>query len=109
MHEMFESAARAAGDLAGVFEYDGDTGYFYLYVTDEGCHKVADAIHILSGEPDFSESDLSVRWDAEEHKVGLFIKGVLWAAFDSRGRIKYGGGYKVGGAPSMPASTELGF
>jgi hypothetical protein len=29
--EMFDSSIRSAGDLAGVFEYDGETGYFYLY------------------------------------------------------------------------------
>jgi hypothetical protein len=34
-NEMFESASRANGDLAGVFEYDGETGYFYLYETKE--------------------------------------------------------------------------
>lgn len=27
--EMFDSSTRSKGDLAGVFEYDGETGYFY--------------------------------------------------------------------------------
>jgi hypothetical protein len=29
--EIFVSSVRSTGDLAGVFEYDGETGYFYLY------------------------------------------------------------------------------
>jgi hypothetical protein len=29
--KMVESAVRSVGDQAGVFEYDGDTGHFYLY------------------------------------------------------------------------------
>jgi len=53
---MFDSAAQSGGNLAGVFEYDGDTGYFYLYRTkgEEG-RKVVVAIWILNGTPDFSE------------------------------------------------------
>lgn len=33
---IFESATRSAGDLAGVFEHDDDTGYFYLYDLSRG-------------------------------------------------------------------------
>jgi hypothetical protein len=29
--DIFDSSVRSDGDLAGVFEYDGQTGYFYLY------------------------------------------------------------------------------
>lgn len=110
MEEIFDSAVRAAGDLAGVFEYDGETGYFYLYATGGGAgQKVLDSIHILSGELNFMESEISVRWDAKDEKVGLFIKGVLWAIFDSRRGAKYGGNYKAGGTPSMPSGMECGF
>lgn len=110
MAEIFDSAVRPAGDLAGVFESDGDTAYFYLYATggDTG-QKVLDSIHVFSGEPDFAEADVSVRWDSEEQKVGLFIKGVLWAAFDCTRRTKYGGSYKLGGKPSLPSGAEVGF
>ena len=53
MEEIFESSVRSAGDLAGVFEFDGDTSYFYLYRVDasEG-NKVLDAIKVSVGEPD---------------------------------------------------------
>lgn len=110
MHEIFESAVRSTGDMAGIFEYDGETGYFYLYATggDSG-RKVLDSIHVLSGDSDFSEADVSVRWDSDERKVGLFIRDVLWAAFDSGRECRYGGSYKRGGRPSLPPGTDVGF
>lgn len=107
---MFESCVRTAGDLAGVFEYDSGTAYFYLYETrSERGKKVLDSIHILSGQGDFAEADVSVRWDQREEKVGLFIRDVLWAAFDGVRRAKYGGGYQAGTTPSLPAEARSGF
>src|SRR5438552_3008968 len=93
--EMFESAVRSAGDHAGVFEYDGETGYFYLYQT-KGAQgqKVLDAIRVMIGTAHFDESDVVVRWDAAERAVGLFIRGNLWAAFDATTGTKYGGDYQ---------------
>ena len=62
--ELFDSAVRSRGDLAGVFEYDGETAYFYLYdVTREQEHRIVDAIHVLSGESDLTAQDVEVRWD----------------------------------------------
>ena len=29
--DIFDSSIRRAGNLAGVFEYDGENAYFYLY------------------------------------------------------------------------------
>lgn len=85
--EVFESCVRSAGDLAGVFEYDGETGYFYLYATGAtGEASVLDAIHILSGEADFAASDVTITWDPSEIRVGLFIRGRLRAAFDTASR-----------------------
>jgi hypothetical protein len=109
-HEIFDSSLRKAGDLAGVFEYDGETAYFYLYAT-EGEHgtKVLDSIHVLSGEPDFTERDIAIRWDLGEQKVGLFIRNVLWAVFDSDHRRKYGGDYRPGARPTVPPEAESGF
>lgn len=108
--EIFESSARSSGDLAGVFEYDGETGYFYLYQTtgSEG-QKVLDSIHILSAEPDFTENDLAVRWDLKEKRVGLFIRGQLWAVFDGRRRAKHGGNYRAGVLPALPPEIIRSF
>lgn len=103
MNEIFESAVRSAGDLAGVFECDGETGYFYLYEVDvDSGDKIADVIWIFSGQPDFSQSDVSVRWDSSQRTVGLLIGTVLWAAFDPRSKQKFGGDYRSDGAPNIP-------
>lgn len=108
--EIFDSAVRSDGDLAGVFEYDGETGYFYLYKTEgEEGHKVLDSIHIFSGEPDFSEADILISWNTEENKVGLFIRNVLWALFDKRQHTTYGGNYKPEGKPMIPSEIVREF
>ena|SRR6266516_3924928 len=105
--DMFDSCTRSAGDRTGVFEYDGETGYFYLYDTKgEDKRKVIAAIRVLSDVPDFEESDVAIRWDATDTKVGLFIRGQLWAAFDSHSGTKYGGDYRRGVPPQVP--TEIG-
>ncbi|MDI1429922.1 DUF2251 domain-containing protein [Polyangium sorediatum] len=70
-----------------MFEYDGETGYFYLYATGAvGEARVLDAIHIVSGETDFAASDVTIAWDPGEIRVGLFICGRLRAAFDTANR-----------------------
>jgi len=50
------------GDLAGVFEGDGETAYFYLY--DQRRSKadmVVDAIHITRKQTDFGKRGYSDR------------------------------------------------
>ena len=107
--DIFESAIRSKGDLAGVYEYDGETGYFYLYQTGANGNKVIAAIHILSEDPDFVAKDVTIRWDKEGECVGLFIRTDLWAVFDTRDQAKYGGDYQAGKPPDLPAHASIGF
>ena len=103
MDDIFESVVRSSGDLAGVFEFDGETSYFYLYeLHGSNSNKVLDAIRITASVPDFTESDIAIRWDIDERIVGLLIKGVLWAVFDSDTRAKYGGNYRSSAPSSVP-------
>jgi len=103
---MFESCARSADDLAAVFEYDGDSGHFYLYMTqDAQGQKIAGSIRVLTGMRDFEQEDVAIRWDENESHVGLFIRGKLWAVFDANTRAKYGGNYQVGMQPQIPAEA----
>ncbi|MFS8067430.1 MAG: DUF2251 domain-containing protein [Byssovorax sp.] len=108
--EMFDSSIRSKRDLAGVFEYDGETGYFYLYECggDAG-QKVAGAILILSGAADFAQTDLVVRWEAGETMVGLLICGQLCAVFDAARGIKCGGNYCRGAQTHMPSEVLRAF
>lgn len=108
--DLFESSIRSSGDLAGVFEYDGDTGYFYLCATDSSSgNRVLDAIHIVSGSLDFGQDDISVRWDRNEQRAGLFIRGTLWAVFDSMDRSKLGGDYRASTGSQVSAEVASHF
>ncbi len=108
--EMFDSRLRATGDLAGVFEFDGDVAYFYLYSTAEPEQKkVLGAIRVLVGMPDFAEQDVAICWDNTESKVGLRIRGNLWAAFDADSGTAYGGNYHTGSSPEIPPSVAACF
>ncbi len=97
--EIFDNCVRSGGDLAGVFEYDGEVGYFYLYETDK---KIIDAIHIVTGHNDFNESEISIRWNADEDMVALYIRSRIWAIFDTLCKQKHGGNYRNAAAPTVP-------
>jgi len=105
---IFESAVRGQGGLAGVFEYDGETGYFYLYsVSGEDQLRIVDHVHILSGPTDLVESDVTIKWDDLGDRVALFLKGVQWAVFNSGTGKKFGGKYGSGGAPEIPPEESV--
>jgi len=98
--DVFDSAIRSKGDLAGVFEYDqtggaqSATAYFYLSeVRGQAVGSIIGTIHVRSGAWPITEADVIVKWDREEQRVGLFIFGTLSAAFDAATGAKYGGGY----------------
>ena len=107
---MWLSTNHSGNDLAGVFEFDGDTGYFYLYKQSaKQDQRIIAAIHIISGMPDFEEKDIAVRWNSDEEIVGLFIRFRLWAAFNSKTIVKYGGNYKENTLPNVPPEIMKGF
>ncbi len=106
---MFAGELRSAGDLAGVFEYTDDTGYYYLYRQSDEGNRILGANHILSVPPDFAESDLEIRWNQGEDKVGLLIRGVLWAVFAGLDATSWGGDYVAGGTPQIPPEIAAEF
>lgn len=102
--EIFDSAARTAGDLVGIFECNSSGGYFYLFdLTQERGQQARAAIRVNSGDAGIQASDVSVRWNAAQDTVGLYIGDKLWAAFDQHGR-KYGGDYDGFQSPGVPRS-----
>jgi hypothetical protein len=108
--EMFDSQLRSDGALAGVFEFDGRTGYFYLYKIEKPQGKrVLGAIRVLSGIPNFGQEDIAICWDDSESKVGLRIRGELWAAFDASTGAGYGGGYSECGQAEIPLHIAAQF
>ena len=108
--QMFDSQLRSSADMAGVFESDGEVAYFYLYnTTQPERHKVLGAIRVLLGAPDFKENDIAICWDKSESKVGLRIRGQLWAVFDADTGAAYGGNYQVGGKADIPPAIATYF
>ena len=106
--EIFTSLVRARGDLAGVFEYDGETGYFYLYRTEspDGT-KVVDSLHVISGEIELTSNDVMILWDRSQTKVALFLRDVMWGVFDCVSGQKFGGDYAPGKTPRLPPNLTF--
>ena len=108
--EIFDSCVRSKGDLAGVFEYDGETGYFYLCrAKGNAVEAILDSIHVVSGQPSFGEMDVLIRWDRQHEKVGLFIRGELWAVFDPTNRKSYGRAATGGATPAIALEASASF
>ena len=102
MDDIFESSVRGSGDIARVFEFDGETSYFYLYCVgeDNGGNNILCAIKISSEEPDYEASDLEIMWSNDESFVGLALRGRMGAAFDCDNLQKFGGEGSGGSVPS---------
>lgn len=107
--EILVSSVRTDGDLAGVFEYDGDTGYFYLYAVGPARNRVMGAIQLLTGNPDFGAEDVRVCWSADEKRVGLLIHNAVWALFDTTNGAQLGGPYCPGAVSPFPGPDTYGF
>lgn len=108
--DMFFSAVQDYGDLAGVFEYDGITGFFYLYKTKGAMNnKVVAAIHVATGNLDFKQEDIDIKWDASDKYVGLFIRRKLWAVFNGETCEMHGGTYRPNSQPLIPVDIALAF
>lgn len=90
MEEIFESAINSAGSFAGVFEFDGEVAYFYLYGLGESeGSKVISANKITLDSP--QQGDIEIKWSADDEIVFLLISGGKVAAFNCVSGIKYGG------------------
>ena len=104
MNDLFISETSPSTNLAGVFEYDGSVGYFYLFrIADDATSKILDAIRVVNGTPDFDENEVSIRWSSDGARVALFIREIPWALFDSSQRKKFGADYVTGGASPIAA------
>jgi hypothetical protein len=99
----FESAVRSKGDYGGVYEYADDVAYFYLYhLNSESGSKIKDGVQLFQGENTLVDGDVRVVWNGVEDKVGLEIKGKIWAVFDIGENKKYGGNCDLASTPEIP-------
>lgn len=106
--ELFASAVRLQGDAAGVFEFDGETSWFYLLdLRRPQGHQIVDHIHVVSGPPGFTRAEVSVQWDEPQELVALCVRGAPWAVYDLARRAKYGGDIVDRRAPELPAHVAV--
>jgi hypothetical protein len=93
MDEMFDSAVRSAGDMAGVFECDGETNFFYLYqIFSKGESTILGAVSVSFGTPISKLSDIKIIWSDDENIVGLKVYDEVCAAFDcDSAKLLFGG------------------
>ena len=78
--------------FSGIFEDDGDTGYFYAYDRSPGA-GILDAVHIYSAANVADrdrDSDVLLLWSSDGLKVGLLINDHLHAVIDFESRLAYG-------------------
>lgn len=107
--DLFDSSVRPQGDFAGVFEYDGETGFFYLCRAGSSGNKVLKAVRVVVGPPGFTQGEVTVKWGSDLNTVGLLIRGQLWAAFDVAMGETYGGDYQPGAAPMILREVRAKF
>ncbi|HEX6285643.1 MAG TPA: DUF2251 domain-containing protein [Pyrinomonadaceae bacterium] len=74
--------------LVGVFEDDGDTGYFYLY--DVGGETILGDLQIYNDAKalKFDEHDVEVVWSSDEQKCGVRILNGMRGIIDVKGNMK---------------------
>ena len=80
----------------------GEPGYLYKILdpdrlNEDGNLEIVNVAHVLNGPPDFSDSDVEVRWFDRDTKVGVLIGNILWAYFDVEAGRSVSGRY-----PSRP-------
>ena len=106
--DIFITSTRTKGDYSGVFEYDGETSYFYLYsLGNPDGEKIVGAIGLPYEITRNSEPDLSVRWNKQETKVGVFLRDNLLGLFNLGLHPKAGEDFKGVTLPNIPDSEKF--
>jgi hypothetical protein len=77
----------ATSSYSGIFEDDGETGYFYAYDRGKSDKPILDAVYIYNVtnivERDRGiDSEAEVFWSTDGLKAGLLINGYLHAVID---------------------------
>lgn len=107
-NDIFITSTRTKGDYSGVFEYDGETSYFYLYsLGNPDGKKIIGAIGLPYEITMDSEPDLSVRWNKQETKVGVFLRDNLLGLFNLGLNSEGSGDFKGITLPNIPDSEKF--
>ncbi len=80
--DLFKSDARDLDGLSGVFERDEDTAYFYLYDSRiPNDKKILGAINVSERLQNVSETEISIKLNADQTHVRLYSRDELIASF----------------------------
>jgi hypothetical protein len=78
--------------FSGIFEDDGDTGYFYAYDRANAESPILDAVHIYNVKDVADrdrDSDAEILWSPDGLKAGLLINGYLHAVLNFEAKKAY--------------------
>jgi hypothetical protein len=101
-NEIFLSATRSSKDFAGVFEFDGETSYFYLYALGGAAgNRIVGAINISRTFNRKDEPQIEVRWNKSESLVGLFYKTSLLASYNANSSNRVDGYFLGSTSPTQ--------
>lgn len=85
--EAWIASDSATSSFSGVFEDDGETGYFHAYDRGNPENPILDAVHIYNvasivDRDRTIDSEAEVRWSTDGLKAGLLINDYLHAVID---------------------------
>ena len=81
-----------SSSFSGVFEDDGETGYFYAYDRSRTDNPILDALHIYNVRNVTDreiESEVEILWSADGLKAALLINDYPHAILDFEGKRGY--------------------
>jgi hypothetical protein len=92
--EVWIASDSATSSYSGVFEDDGETGYFYAYDRGNSKKPILDAVHIYDVDGIVErdrgiDSEAEVFWSTDGLKAGLLINDYLHAVIDFEQRKAY--------------------
>lgn len=83
--EVWLASDSSSSSFSGVFEDDGETGYFYAYDRSNPEEPILDAVQIYDGQSVRDrdrESEAEILWSSDGLKAGLLINAVLHAVIN---------------------------
>ncbi|HEX7900377.1 MAG TPA: hypothetical protein VF950_21595 [Planctomycetota bacterium] len=106
---MYKSSLGPKG-VGAFLEEEGGVVWFYLFDDHrEESKKIVTALKVCSRGHGLKSKDFHLVWDKTGTRVGLQIRGELWAVFDTKKLKSRYSSYEPDGAPDLPPGAVKGF
>jgi hypothetical protein len=107
--EIHKSSLSELG-VGAVFETEDGVGFFYLYDDRRKVGaKIVAALRVCDQGHGLSDVEIDLVWDSSDTKVGLEIRGELWAVFNTKTMKGFHTPYRRGKAPQLGKEVLKGF